>query len=898
MIRYIFFLFLLASFQIQAQTVNLVESNGWLESAYVKWSPVNGADSYNVYLSGEGIVNRKLDNPLIRSYGTYFRADAVGLKAGKYILKVSAVVNGAEGAVSETAELTVKPHVRSGFAFVNGRVPGAYKADGTPKSGAVILYITENTKNTVSLDVTGASSNPCVGLQQILDGFKKGKDNRSLIIRMIGQITDLSYMLGGDIVFENRNNAANHITLEGIGDDAVADGWGIRLKNASNIEIRNLGIMNCDSKEGDNIGLQQNNDHIWVHHVDFFYGEAGGAADQDKGDGALDAKKSTNVTFSFNHFWDSGKSNLLGNGGEAVGNFTYHHNWYDHSDSRHPRVRQHTVHVYNNYFDGISKYGIGNTTAGSVFAEGNYFRNCKYPMLISNQGSDVFGSNTNTFSGDPGGMIKAYDNYIVGAARFVDQNDFATDFDAYVVANKSDKVPSSVKTVSGGHVYNNFDTDASMYAYTAQRPADAKNTVMQYAGRMFGGDFKWTFDNAVDDASSDVNAALKSALGNYKTKLVSVQSGDNNNVTDPDDGDDDTTPDVEITIQESQKGFCGVDGTIDSNHSGYTGSGFANTDNFTGKGVDYKIQVGTSGNYTITVRYANGATDRPADILYDGVKVGTIGLPGTGSWATWSSATQTVSLSSGTKSLRLQTTGSNGLPNIDYIKISGASVSAVDCDDTTTPPPPPPPSSENEVHNFTLSGKTSSFYNISGNLSDSKGTVTYNGLTLTQCLKIESSTSISFNAAQSGTLTLVFNSSFNGAMNVNGTSKNASSGILSVNLAAGNHTLTKADVANLFYISYGSELKSSTVSGLSEQPSELKLSLYPNPVQSVLSIEMDSELAEGALIEFFNISGNLIKNQKVTGQNQTMDVSDLKPGLYLVKVSSPYGSVISRLIKL
>ncbi|HOH54608.1 MAG TPA: hypothetical protein PK903_00695, partial [Paludibacteraceae bacterium] len=63
----------------------------------------------------------------------------------------------------------------SGFAFQGNRVPGAYKSDGTLKDNGVILYITENNKNSVSMTVTGASSNPCVGLQTILDGFKKEK---------------------------------------------------------------------------------------------------------------------------------------------------------------------------------------------------------------------------------------------------------------------------------------------------------------------------------------------------------------------------------------------------------------------------------------------------------------------------------------------------------------------------------------------------------------------------------------------------------------------------------------------------------------------------------------------------------------------------------------------------
>ena len=58
----------------------------------------------------------------------------------------------------------------------------------------------------------------------ILDGFKKGVDTRPLIIRLVGQITDLDYMYSGDIVIENKNNASSYITLEGVGDDAVADG--------------------------------------------------------------------------------------------------------------------------------------------------------------------------------------------------------------------------------------------------------------------------------------------------------------------------------------------------------------------------------------------------------------------------------------------------------------------------------------------------------------------------------------------------------------------------------------------------------------------------------------------------------------------------------------------------
>ena len=479
---------LLFSAYLLAQPAVISESEGWLESVFIKWTPVAGAQRYNVYYSGEGVTDRKIDDQLIRGYGSYFRADIPGLKAGTYTIKVVPVISGVEGEAVVSGPLTVKAHDRSGFAFWNGRIPGAYKADGTPKDGAVVLYITEGNKNTVSLDVTGATENPCVGLQTILDGFKKGKDTRPLIVRLIGQITDLSYMYNGDIVIENKNNASGYITIEGIGNDAVADGWGIRIKNATNIEIRNIGFMNNNSGEGDNVGLQQNNDYIWVHNCDFFYGDAGSDADQAKGDGALDCKKSTYVTFSYNHFWDSGKSNLLGlSEGTTSGLFiTYHHNWYDHSDSRHPRVRFYSAHVYNNYYDGISKYGVGATEGSSVFVEANYFRNCKYPILISMQGSDVWDGSGNdyknkpTFSKEDGGMIKAFNNFISGQERFVPYGDQSpdynipgmisstTDFDAYVATSRDEKVSGSVKSAYGENTYNNFDTDPSlMYTYTA-----------------------------------------------------------------------------------------------------------------------------------------------------------------------------------------------------------------------------------------------------------------------------------------------------------------------------------------------------------------------------------------------------------------------------------------------
>jgi pectate lyase len=530
---------LLTSSALRAAAPTLLESAGWLESAWVTWKPVSGAQSYNVYVTGGSVANQKLDNPLIRSYGSYWRADALGLKPGSYTLKVVPVTGGTEGTATTTSTLTVTAHDRSGFAFSGGRVPGAYNTDGTLKTGAVVLYLTQLTKDTMSLTVTGANANPCVGIETILDAFNKGKDSRPLDVRVIGNVTTPSYSADGDLLLQNKQNAAGSVTLEGVGTDATANGWGVRMKSASNVEVRNLGVMNVNSTALDDIGLQQDCDHVWVHHNDHFYGSAGSASDQVKGDGAMDVKLSTYVTIAYEHFWDNGKCSLLGLSEDTtLGLYiTYHHNWFDHSDSRHPRVRFYSAHVYNNYYDGNDKYGAGSTMASSVFMEGNYFRNCRYPMLTSMQGTDVWNPSTKqddpknygTFSSEDGGTIKAWNNHIEGAERFVGYGDTAypnstVDFDAYVVKSRTDKVPSSVKSYQGAHVYNNFDTDNSvMYTYTVDSPDAARLAVIAGAGRLSGGDFKWTFNNAVDDTSAAVNAGLKSALVNYAGTLASIQ---------------------------------------------------------------------------------------------------------------------------------------------------------------------------------------------------------------------------------------------------------------------------------------------------------------------------------------------------------------------------------------
>ena len=746
---------------VHAASGAITEASGWLETAYVKWTPVTGATGYNVYVKSASASDSayvQLDDELIRKYPSYMRADAVGLKAGDYVMKIVPLNNGKENtsAAIVSDKLTVNAHDRSGFTFSsNSPVKngvGAYNNDGTLKSNASVLYVTEANKNTVKMKI---GNTEYTGVAAITQAIKDKSNCQPVAIRIIGQVT-LSGLACKDVssAYAIGVKGAANVTFEGIGDDATLYGAGVAVFQSTGIEVRNLGLMNWGGgKDGDGISLKQSLG-VWVHNNDIFYGDAGSDGDQAKGDGSMDLKDNSQyVTVSYNHFWDSGKMSLCGMKSESGENWiTYHHNWFDHSDSRHPRIRTMSVHVYNNYYDGNSKYGVGAAKDSEAFVEANYFRHCNYPMLSSMQGSDVLAGGI--FSGENGGVIKAYNNYMEGQKSVIYANSdagtttaSATDFNAYLATSRSETVPSTYKAKQGGKTYSNFDTKVDLGVDTADidAPADVPSIVTKYAGRIMGGDFKWTFDNSVDDTSYSLNRPLKDKLNAYKTSLVSVGGG---------------------SVSSGEKHIHNYVSTITK-----------------------KATCAEEGEITYTCTATNGTCDK---------KTYTEVVPKTahtyGEWKVVKEATETEE---GLKSHSCTVCGAEETASIPKKGSTGG---------TETPEVP---TGDSKVHNFTTSDANSSFFVISGNLASNKGTVTYNGLTLTQCLKMESSTSIKFTAPFAGKLTLVFGESGKN-VKING-KKNASDSncIVTVDVAAGSVEITKGDTMNLFYMIY-------TPSGTSE----------------------------------------------------------------------------------
>lgn len=526
---------------VSGSSVTVKKAEGWLNSAYVIFD--DSADSYTITCDGSAI-----DDELLRHYSTYkynensyddgqttwaessysnvCRVDVLGLAAGEHTISITPK----DGETTEV-KVTVLNHDRSGYAFSGTDTPGAYNKDGTLKSNAKVIYVTKDTAKTVSLDITDSKgvTTTYTGLQNILRNsvLKTSASDLSIDVRVIGKLSiddlDAYDSSAEGLCIKTNLNASKNvvpITIEGVGHDATIWGFGLFARDSSHVEFSNLGIM-CFLDDG--ISLDTSNYYTWVHNVDLFYGSTGGDSDQAKGDGSLDVKGKSNwQSYSYMHFWDSGKSSLCGMKSEvADSRLTYHHNWFDHSDSRHPRIRTQTVHIYNNYFDGNAKYGVGVTMGASAFVEQNIFRNPHDPMMSSGQGTDATG--VGTFSGETGGIIKAYNNMFFQLGynnvkfQYVTNLDTTgNDIDAYVVTSREDTVPSTVTAVSGGSSYNNFDTSEDLHLVEGSltEPKEALSNVVKFAGR-HNPDFAWTFDNTTEDANYALIKDLKSAVVAY-----------------------------------------------------------------------------------------------------------------------------------------------------------------------------------------------------------------------------------------------------------------------------------------------------------------------------------------------------------------------------------------------
>jgi alpha-galactosidase len=127
-----------------------------------------------------------------------------------------------------------------------------------------------------------------------------------------------------------------------------------------------------------------------------------------------------------------------------------------------------------------------------------------------------------------------------------------------------------------------------------------------------------------------------------------------------------TTPVVHYEAEDATI----VQGVVESNHTGYFGTGFVNGDNVPGPYVEWTVTAAAAGSTTITIRYANGTTTtRTADATLNGTLVQGLTFPPTANWDTWATASFAVNLVAGTNTIRLTATSATGNPNLDRLSV-------------------------------------------------------------------------------------------------------------------------------------------------------------------------------------------------------------------------------------
>ncbi|MFF7858098.1 right-handed parallel beta-helix repeat-containing protein [Streptomyces sp. NPDC007904] len=194
----------------------------------------------------------------------------------------------------------------------------------------------------------------------------------------VGRNSPYTVLVSGRIEIDDMITVVADKSILGVGSTAEITGGGLQLgsttRPGNNVIIRNIRFTHASD---DSVSVTNRAHHVWIDHCDFSQGY----------DGLLDIKRESDfVTVSWNHFHDHSKTCLLGHNDSYTADrgklrVTYHHNFFDGTDQRHPRVRfAEPVHVYNNHYRNNRLYGVASTENAGVLVEGNYFENVAHPI--------------------------------------------------------------------------------------------------------------------------------------------------------------------------------------------------------------------------------------------------------------------------------------------------------------------------------------------------------------------------------------------------------------------------------------------------------------------------------------------------------------------------------------
>ncbi|MBO9562645.1 MAG: carbohydrate-binding protein [Niastella sp.] len=358
-------------------------------------------------------------------------------------------------------------------------------------------------------------------------------------------------------------------------------------------------------------------------------------------------------------------------------------------------------------------------------------------------------------------------------------------------------------------------------------------------------------------------------------------------------------------IQESTTGFCGVNGTVDSNNAGYTGTGFANTNNAAGTGIDWKINFASTGTKAFTFRYASTDT-RTANLLVNGsIAAANISLPATGSWTTWNNITVYANTVSGISDVRLVATGASGLPNVDYLQVVGGT--AANCATALT--------------DYAIQENETGFCSVDGTIDNNYLGFVGSGFANTNnAVGAGVNWRVNFASAGTKSFTVRYASTESrpGRLIINGSiaiasvslpatgswstwstvtvTANTPAGIADVRLEA----TGSSGLGNIDYLLVANGSPSACQSGLLSSPitstatgvdtdrqlalKENTIEVFPNPARQHVTVRLSSHWKAGDQIILCDVTGKAVISRRIKGSLEEFNISSLPAGLYLIRV--------------
>jgi pectate lyase len=301
---------------------------------------------------------------------------------------------GAFESSQSTYQHVMNAHATVVGVFMNSNIPVPFPYEPGPRGFASV-------NNFGQSGTTGGEGGISMIIDNIADLWYTMLDRQDpnnvrnlppLTVYLVGILNPDPGVFGSSVMLDVKD--LYDVSIIGVGSNATITGFGLKIFKAKNVIVRNITFASCPD---DAIAVDANDNpelghHIWIDHCTFTEIPPPGYPSFSSYDGALDiTHTASNVTVSWNHFKNYDKNSLVGHSNTQVTDtamyITYHHNYFDSTRQRNPRVRFAKVHIFNNYYRSNALYGVSSNMGAEIMVEGNYFENVIIPTETSRDGS-------------------------------------------------------------------------------------------------------------------------------------------------------------------------------------------------------------------------------------------------------------------------------------------------------------------------------------------------------------------------------------------------------------------------------------------------------------------------------------------------------------------------------